>query len=647
MSFILNPRSLFLYLGMVSCSEYDIKNQEEVPQSVDTSETETETFIAPDCAVSLPDIGTVEIDEECLTPEYNIQNPWNVEIEWQWSGLGDEPTVDQIMVAPIVGNLTDDNGDGRIDESDTPDIVVVIFDSMDGSDGDLGSWVDARLVAIDGQSGRIHWQRENVYWKGTPAIADINGDGYAEIVATNDQKRPIAVRGATGEDLWEANVYLDNAYPTITVADINADGTAEVIADNAVINGRTGQLLHQFTVDPLFIGRMPAVGDLDQDGSQEIIIANKCYNSDVSLRWSSSIQGDYGHWSAILNADDDLDGEVAMVGAGWLGIYDPDGTELFKTNAGTGQPGPPCVADFDGDDVAEIAWASSSQFNMFELDGTLLWTQTITDASGLAGCSGYDVNGDGAYEVLFADENTFWLFDGSTGGVLFSQLGHASGTIFEYPIVADIDGDDSAEIVISSNNFRMNGQGWAGITVFGHLGDGWAKSGSTWNVHDFAVTNIYTNGGVPLSPEPSWQTYNVYRSRPTEDAMTVDLLAEITDICFAGCDSDSRVRLSVQPMNQGPSSIRSGIPIALYRKDGASYTFITTGQTADRLEAGQRGLAVEFETEYGRIEGAEALVARADDWGTGFGTIYECDEWNNGIEFTELTCIPTPINSEQ
>ena len=96
-----------------------------------------------------------------------------------------------------------------------------------------------------------------------------------------------------------------------------------------------------------------------------------------------------------------------MVGAGWLGIYDPDGTELFKTNAGTGQPGPPCVADFDGDDVAEIAWASSSQFNMFELDGTLLWTQTITDASGLAGCSGYDVNGDGAYEVLFADENTF------------------------------------------------------------------------------------------------------------------------------------------------------------------------------------------------------------------------------------------------
>jgi hypothetical protein len=128
--------------------------------------------------------------------------------------------------------------------------------------------------------------------------------------------------------------------------------------------------------------------------------------------------------------------------------------------------------------------------------------------------------------------------------------------------------------------------------------------------------------------------------------MTVDLLAEITDICFAGCDPDSIVRLTAQPINQGPSSIRSGIPIALYRKDGASYTFITIAETTDRLEAGQRGQGVEFETTYERIQGAEALVARADDWGTGFGTIYECDEWNNGIDFTELTCVPTPIEND-
>ena len=161
----------------------------------------------------------------------------------------------------------------------------------------------------------------------------------------------------------------------------------------------------------------------------------------------------------------------------------------------------------------------------------------------------------------------FYIFDGSTGAVLFSQGGHASGTIFEYPIVADIDNDDSAEIIISSNNFRFGGVGWAGITVFGHLGDGWAKSGPTWNVHDFAVTNIYSDGSVPLSPEPPWQLYNVYRARPTEDASAIDLKAEIVEICYAGCDPESIVRVAGQPINVGPSSVRANIPLSLYRKD--------------------------------------------------------------------------------
>src|SRR5210317_45782 len=140
-------------ISLCACSEYDVKEQSAAEQPADTGSAETETFIPPDCIVDAAVIGSIDIDEECVTPEYNIQNPWNVEIEWQWNGLSDEPTVDQIMVAPIVGNLTDDNGDGRITESDTPDIVVVIFDSLDGPDGDFGSWVDARLVAMDGKTG--------------------------------------------------------------------------------------------------------------------------------------------------------------------------------------------------------------------------------------------------------------------------------------------------------------------------------------------------------------------------------------------------------------------------------------------------------------------------------------------------------------
>jgi hypothetical protein len=627
-------------LFLLSCIEYDIL-EKFIP--LEDTASEDSAVIEPipplDCSVALRTSTTIEQDPNCTSEEYNIENPWNVEIEWQWKGLIDEPFINQVMVAPIVGNLNDDDGDGLVTELDTPDIVIVAFDTRDGPAGDEGALVDARLITLDGKDGTIHWMKEGLYWKGGPVIADVDHDGAVEIVAINQDKHPIAFDGATGEIEWISPVPLTNTYPHTTVADLFADGSPEVIADNAVIDGKTGDLVWQTTLPSLFIGRMPAVGDINLDGRQEIIIGNRCLDANGNELWRSSIEGDYGHWAAILNADGDNFGEVAMVGSGYLALYDHDGSEIRKVSAGTNQPGPPCVADFDGDGDAEIAWASSSIFNMFELDGSIRWSASINDSSGLASCSGYDVDGDGAYEVLFADENQFYIFDGAQGSVLFSQSGHASGTIFEFPIVADMDNDGSAEIAISSNNFRQsNPNGWAGVTVFGHVGEGWAKSGPTWNVHDFAVTNIYPDGSVPTTPEPPWLKHNVYRARPTQDAQAIDLFSSISDICYAECRPEGIVRVSAELYNQGFDSIRAEIPLSLYRKDGNSLSFLASTITKERIEAGEMGASVEFETNYGAIEGADALVARADDWGSGVGLVDECDEWNNGIEFTPPPC---------
>ena len=99
--------------------------------------------------------------------------------------------------------------------------------------------------------------------------------------------------------------------------------------------------------------------------------------------------------------------------------------------------------------------------------------------------------------------------------------------------VADIDNDGSAEIVIGSNNYWMSG--WSGITVFGHNGSGWMKSGPTWHTHDFAVTNINPDGSVPATPTPWWQVYNVYRARPAVDTAAMNLTpAFVADIARSG-----------------------------------------------------------------------------------------------------------------
>jgi len=231
----------------------------------------------------------------------------------------------------------------------------------------------------------------------------------------------------------------------------------------------------------------------DADGWTDVLAIDSfnrpiAFRGDGTTLWSSTITGCGGHWTAVVDYDGDLEAEVIMIGDGQRGMYGPDGTELVRKRVDALGPGAPCVADFDGDGGAEMAWASANVFQMVALDGTRNWSRTIDDSSGLAACSGYDIDGDGMYEILYADQGTFFIFDGATGAIHFSQGGHASGTLWEYPSVADIDNDGSAEIPIGSNNDWMSD--WSGITAFGHSGSGWMKSGPTWHSHNVAVTNI-------------------------------------------------------------------------------------------------------------------------------------------------------------
>ena len=622
-----------------ACTEYDLQ-EKEVASLPGDSAPPVDSAPPADCSVTVPEPGAVPTDKDCIADEVDVSDPWSVGIEWTWRGLSDKTGIAQVMMLPAVGNLTDDDGDGLITEQDTPDIVAIAFDGAEGYSAEArGAAVDAHLVLLSG-TGEELWALDGFYWKGGPAIADVNGDGRSEIVAVNSRRQVVAVSG-DGQILWTSADTLGYTYPHVNVADVDADGSADVLVDDLVLSGRTGATKLRLPVpsQAAMLGRMTISADIDLDGQQEIIAGNTCYSSSGATRWTAGVFGEYGHWSAILDADGDPEGEVAMVGGGELGIYDHDGTELSRVPAGTNQPGPPCVADFDGDGDAEIAWASSSLFNVYELDGTVRWTQSILDQTGLAGCSGYDVNGDGAYEVIYADERQLYIFDGRNGEIQFVQAGHSSGTIFEYPVIADVDNDDSAEIVLVSNNFRDGlGDGWAGVTVLGQDGDGWGKSGPTWNVHDFAVTNIEQNGRVPRHPDPAWQTYNVYRARPAADLLAVDLVGEVTDVCFAGCDPLDTVRVAGRIYNQGETRARAGIPVALYRKDGTSRSAIALTLTEDAIEAGRTSAGFEFEIQV-RDVGDDGLEIWADDLGAGFGVLDECDNWNNGGEtWTELDC---------
>ena len=227
----------------------------------------------------------------------------------------------------------------------------------------------------------------------------------------------------------------------------------------------------------------------------------------------------------------------------------------------------------------EIGIPANTKLSVFEVDGTKIWETGINDSSGLAGCSGYDMDNDGAYEVLFADQDALRIYDGATGALLYENYSHSSGTVWEYPVIADIDKDNSAEICIASNAYS-GGSGYRGVTCFGHNGDGWPSSGPSWGSHDFALTNILADGSVPKKPDASWLKYNVFRARPSvDDPARPDLGGKLKDFCLADCDNGP-ARVSFQVWNEGGADIEAGVPYAVYSVTEAGRGPDPTGRLA-------------------------------------------------------------------
>lgn len=575
--------------------------------------------VSDECALAAPGAGDVGIDESCTHPTVVVDDPWNVEIKWQYtvaSGSGS-------YVMPAVGNLNDDNGDGRIDENDRPDIV---FASLSGE-----------VVALHGDGSGELWTFSGINGQGGVAIADLDHNGLPEVVAWTSTNQVVAIN-ADGTEKWRSPVINGmGMYPQPVIGDLDGDGTVEVVMDVAVVNGADGSLRAMLPT-PTVPWRAPVIADLDADGVAEILLGDRVYRPDGTIKWSVPNTRTTSSWDSVFAAVADIDGDIGgesfWVWGGHMHVMDDDGT-LIRTVDLPGppnRPGPPAIADFDGDGEVEIVVPMGTLIGMFEVDGTLRWTQTMRDESGIAGVSGYDIDGDGAYEAIFADEVAIRIYDGRTGTIRYENFSHSSATVWEYPVIADLDNDGSAEIIITSQ-----GSPWRGITVFGHAGSGWAKSGPVWSVHDFAMSNINQDVSVPSPPPLPWTTHNVFRARPAVDNYGNDLQVQITETCATGCQDQDHVQIAVQPFNTGFMPVQSGIPVALYARNGAVLDLIEVWTIPGEIGPGEMPAGHVFNLHHSQL-GPDGVMVRIDDDGTGVGLVFECNEDNNEAEWFGPSC---------
>lgn len=563
------------------------------------------------CAPVPAAAGPIAVDPACAgAPGEEVVDPWEFAVEW-FHAAGDD-----VHVLPVVGPLTDDDGDGDVDGDDRPAIAFGVQ--------------DLRLVVLHGDGSPV-FTLDGMHGSAGPTIADVDGDGAPEVVMITKDKAAVAVDGA-GVIEWTSPVLAGLAKdPQVTVADLDADGDVEVIADSNILDGGTGAVIAALAVKGAY--RTPVVADLDLDGSKEIVIHHQVFASTGAVLWEIVGGSGLEAFASLADIDGDPEAEVLINWGTTLYIREHDGAPIgqypITGDDGVALFGPSCLADFDGDGQVEVALPAADTFSVMETDGVVLWQAGIQDASGAAGCSVFDLDGDGDLEILYADEHDFRVFAGATGEVLLVDPAHSSDTYIEYPVVADVDRDGSAEILVVSSGAQQ------GLTVYGHAGDGWSGAGVAWPVHDFAVTNVGQDGSVPPSPEPSWAAHNTFRARPTGDPPArPDLRVSVTDACVACAAGE--VHVAYQVCNQGGVDVDVGVPLTLFALAGGVEVVVET-RALPAVAAGACLAGDEFVFDEGLLVDG-GVVARLYDDGMGSGPAGECAVGNDEASAEPTRC---------
>jgi hypothetical protein len=169
--------------------------------------------------------------------------------------------------------------------------------------------------------------------------------------------------------------------------------------------------------------------------------------------------------------------------------------EIFRKPFGDLGGGPPNLADFDGtpDLTLEIGVAGKKSYSVFSASGQKLWSRPTVDASSArTGSTAFDFNGDGRTEVVYNDELHLRVFDGVSGNVLY-EASNTSYTAHEYPVVADVDGNGTANIIAVSNSCQTGNNG---VNIFKEPDDRWMRTRPIWSQYGFDPIAVNDDGTV-------------------------------------------------------------------------------------------------------------------------------------------------------
>ncbi len=288
------------------------------------------------------------------------------------------------------------------------------------------------------------------------------------------------------------------------------DDDVEVIVANHIYDHNG---VHQLTTaqPPGSFGATSAA-DLDGDGDLELILGHAAYHHDNSEYYvNTQISTGYPQ---VANLDDDPMPEVLLTNPEGITVLEHDGAIKYQDLRPTGEQAglfsrAATIHDFDGDDEPEYALFAETWYTLYERDALVIWSAEVAVwLSGYAPGTAFDFLGDGSAEAMYGDDERLSIFDENGAPVL--QVPRVSVTVSDYPIVADVDNDASAEIVVVSNTTGTAST--PTVQVIGDIDDRWIQARRIWNQHTYHVTNVREDGTIPQFEPPSWESFNTFRT---------------------------------------------------------------------------------------------------------------------------------------
>ena len=597
----------------------------------------------------------VELTSECVHTEE--EGPMEVTLKWEASDFIHFPEFNEVLMTPLVMDI-DADGEREVlvvgDQDDNDGGTRGALHIVDG-DGDLGDSVGHLQFETEWTNYRYHPYRFT-----NLAAGDVDQDGLLDIVLVVEEQDPphedpgpvpecdpilppppenkdirckVGAVSPSGQALWISQRPFECGAHAPALVDLEGDGTVEVVMGPAVLEGADGAerfWLPESSGNGRYdayaeIGYHSVAADLDGDGVGEIIAGSSVYRSDGSLACNVEVDGamgpDVDGFSAPFLPADNASPVYALVGNGMLRIVSAScEVETSVKLEGSGNGGPPTIADFTGDGRPDVAVANSDKVAVYTTEGELVWSEDITDISSHAlGLMAFDFEGDGRIELVYADEFALTIRDGRTGSLRFADSSHTSRTAHEYPVIADVDDDGRPDLIVPNGGSHYESPS-TGFYVLQGVAPEWLGGPSDWNQH--AYESPFRN---PLNtPGDRFRSAD---QNPNSLGLATNLQG-FAEWCPSDASEAELLHLGVA--NTGALLARDGVASTLYAvaADG-SETPILELTTADSLEEGALHVFEPQRIDLGDSD-AVSLIWRVDD-ASGAQRLRECDESDNAV----------------